>query len=80
MTTVHGPRGIEYFQLIATRGALKLELHGIRAARGYSAYAVVKQRFGFKGNKQRVYDQFDAHIKQFEKDHEAELKDQITIN
>lgn len=78
MTTITGPQGITYFQLLATRGALKLELHGIKVSRGYSAYATVKKRFGFKGSKQQVYDQLDALIKKYELEHHEELRQQIT--
>lgn len=43
------------------RAALRLELKGFKHSRG-SVYALVKREFGFKGNKQRVYDQLDAWI------------------
>jgi len=45
------------------RGALKLELKGFHR-RGRSIYSVVKQEFGFKGNKQKVLDQFELYIKE----------------
>lgn len=38
--------------------ALKLELIGMKR-RGRSAYIVIKEQYGLKGNKQKVYDQFE---------------------
>ena len=51
------------FFLLAMGGALKLELVGMQR-RGRSIYSVVKQEFGFKGNKQKVLDQFELYIKE----------------
>ena len=42
---------------------LSLELKGMRLTRGVSCYALAKKEFGFKGNKQRVYDQLLAHVR-----------------
>lgn len=78
MTTISEPEGIYYFQLLATRGALTLEILGIRAAANYSAYAVIKKRFGFKGNRQKVLDQFNEYIEQWREEHKEQLKQQIT--
>ena len=40
--------------------SLKLEIDtGLKLTRGRSAYAMVKQEYSLKGNKQRVYDQFN---------------------
>jgi len=60
--TVTGAAAIDFYRTMVLRSALGLELKGIRAIRGRSAYALVKREFGFKGNKQRVYDQLDALI------------------
>jgi hypothetical protein len=40
---------------------LKLEIHGM-TRRGRSAYSIVKQELGLKGNKIRVYDQLSAML------------------
>jgi hypothetical protein len=48
---------IDSFRLLALKGALHLELLGMKR-RGSSAFAIVKKEFGFKGSKQSVYDQF----------------------
>ena len=56
------PDKIEMFRLLALRGALKLELVGMRR-RGPSAYSIIKSQYGFKGSKQRVLDQFEGYIR-----------------
>ena len=56
------PEEISAARLITLRGALKLELLGMKR-RGRSAYAIIKDEFGLKGNKQKVYDQFDEIVK-----------------
>lgn len=50
------PEGIDFFQLAARKGALGLELKGMRHSRG-SVYALCKRVYGLKGSKQKVYDQ-----------------------
>lgn len=45
MTTITG-NGIPFAQLVATRGAVKLEALGMRASRNYNATEVCKKRFG----------------------------------
>lgn len=61
-TMLTTPEQISAARLITLRGALKLELLGMKR-RGRSAYAIIKDEFGLKGNKQRVYDQFDEIVK-----------------
>lgn len=51
------------YQLVALKYALSLEIRGIRHSRG-SVYALVKKRFGFKGTKQRVYEQLCKRIRE----------------
>ena len=58
------PETINAFRLLALKGALKLELVGLKARRGFSAFKTVKAEFGFKGNKQSVFDQYVAHLTQ----------------
>lgn len=45
--------GVEFFQAGARKGALSLELHGMRR-RGQSAYSICKQVYGFKGSRETV--------------------------
>ena len=52
---------VEFYRLLTLRSALKLEILGM-SRRGQSVYALIKKEFGFKGNKQKVYDQIDKLI------------------
>lgn len=60
-TMLTTPEEISAARLITLRGALKLELLGMKR-RGRSAYSIIKDEFGLKGNKQKVYDQFDEIV------------------
>jgi hypothetical protein len=51
------PNQIDAFQLLTLRGALRLEVMGMKR-HGRSAYAIVKEEFDLKGSKQKVFDQF----------------------
>ena len=55
------PDQIAFFRLKALRGALKLEILGMRR-NGRSVYAIIKEEFGFKGNKQKVLQQLEDKI------------------
>ena len=60
---------VEFYRLLTLRSALSLEMIGMKNSRR-SAYAIIKEEFGFKGNKQKVYDQIDELIqKTKEKNH-----------
>jgi hypothetical protein len=52
---------VQIFELLALKGALKLEILGMKR-RGASAYSVAKS-MGFKGNKQKVYEQLCEYLK-----------------
>jgi len=52
----------EFYRLLTLRSALELEILGMNR-RGRSVYSIIKEEFGFKGNKQKVYDQIDELIK-----------------
>jgi hypothetical protein len=58
---VDTPEGIAFFQLCARRGALKLELVGMKR-RGRSAYSICKEVYGLKGNRESVLKQLDEMI------------------
>ena len=51
------PNQIDAFRLLTLRGALRLEVMGMKR-HGHSAYAIVKEEFDLKGSKQKVFDQF----------------------
>jgi hypothetical protein len=55
------PNHIELYRMMVQRQALMLELKGLKT-RGRSAYALIKEQYELKGNKQRVYEQFTALI------------------
>lgn len=61
MTMITDAAGINIVRLLALRGALRLELAGMKR-RGPSAYAVIKREFNLKGSRERVLSQFDALI------------------
>ena len=78
-SSITGRDSIHLFRIITLRAALKLEVAGMQR-RGRSAYSLVKDEFGFRGNKQRVLEQIDALIKQreaAEKVREAETQKAI---
>jgi len=51
------PSQIDAFRLLTLRGALRLEVMGMKR-HGRSVYSIVKEEFDLKGNKQKVFDQF----------------------
>lgn len=57
------PETVNAYRLLALKGALKMEVIGLKASRGFSAFKVVKAEFGFKGNKASVLAQYEAHLR-----------------
>lgn len=55
------PDKVNAFRLLALKGALKLEVLGMKGR--VNAYTTIKKEFGFKGNKQKVYDLYVQHLK-----------------
>lgn len=72
-TVVDTPEGIEFVRLCTLKGALRLELLGMKR-RGRSVYSIVKQEFGFKGNKQKVYEQLENYIEDIKREHAKETE------
>jgi len=62
-TVLEGPEQTRGAQLIAQRAALRLELIGLRR-RGRSMFSIIKEAHGFKGSKQKVYEQFNAFVRE----------------
>lgn len=58
---ITGREDIAFYRLLTMRAALSLECKGMHHSRG-SVYALVKREFGFKGNKEKVLAQLEAHI------------------
>lgn len=63
MTMITGEQNIKNARILTLRSALKLEVAGL-SRRGRSVYSIVKEEFGFKGNKQKVLDQLNDYINQ----------------
>ena len=61
MTRLSDPKDIELYRLKTLRAALKLEIYGMHKA-GKSAYAILKDEFGFKGTKQQVFESVSKQI------------------
>ena len=57
-TIITGKENIHAYRMKVLKGALKLELLGMKG-RGRSAYSIIKSEFGLKGNKQKVFEQFE---------------------
>lgn len=55
---ITGAEGAAAYRMLALKGALKLELLGMRRSRGPSALSIVKREFGLKGSKQAVLAKF----------------------
>ena len=54
---------INMFRMSALKGALKLEICGMKR-KGRSAYSLIKEEYGFKGNKQKVLKQLELRIEE----------------
>ena len=52
---------IEGARLITLKHMLHLEMKGMKR-RGRSAYSIIKSELGFRGNRQKVYDQLEEYI------------------
>jgi hypothetical protein len=61
--TIDTPEQMQAFHLLRLKGMLKLETKGMKISRGKSAYTMVKEMTGLKGNKQKVYDAYVELLK-----------------
>ena len=50
-------------RMLTLKAALKLEIHGMKR-HGRSAYSIIKEEYGFKGNKKSVLLQLEGRIKE----------------
>jgi hypothetical protein len=62
MLVIDTPEGIAAYHKLALKGALKLELVGLKRS-GESAFSIIKREFKLKGNKQSVYNQYVELLK-----------------
>ena len=56
---------IKRYSLYVIKVRYGLELRGMKS-RGQTMYSLVKERYGFRGNRQSVYDQFCGYIQIWE--------------
>lgn len=61
MTVIDTPEGIRIARLMALKGALKLEMKGMRRSRGRSAYSILKE-MGYKGSREEVLRQVEREV------------------
>ena len=62
-TLISTPENIQKYRLLTLKSALKLEILGMNR-RGRSVYSIVKEEFGFKGNKQKVLKQLELKMEE----------------
>ena len=61
---VTGLKDTKLVRLMALKAALGLEIKGLKASRGRSAYATIKSEFNLRGNKASVLEQFTKILEQ----------------
>jgi hypothetical protein len=52
------------YRLLVLKGALKLEILGLKRSRRPSVLSIVKREFGLKGNAQSVLAQYEALLRE----------------
>ena len=65
------PEDIALYSIMTKRTALVLEMQGMKR-RGRSAYSIIKEEFGLKGNKQRVFEQLCEIIEAIQQQQKGE--------
>ena len=65
------PYKIDLLTLLYLRRNLRLEVVGLKG-RGRSAYSVLKEELGIKGNKQKVLDQVNQMIQSMKEEQQGE--------
>ena len=58
-------------RLFVLKHALKVEMLGMKR-RGRSVYSIIKEEFGLKGNRQKVYDTFSVMIQSMKDQQQGE--------
>ena len=61
ITVIHGEARVRQVRVLALRSMLKLECKGMKR-HGRSAYAIVKEEFGYRGSKVKVLAQLSDYI------------------
>ena len=53
------PEKIAGFRMLTLWSALKLEIIGMRASKGRTAFSIIKEEFKLKGNRMKVLEQYN---------------------
>ena len=69
---ITNPEDIDLYTVKAKRVALVLEMKGMKK-RGRSAYSLIKEEFGLKGNKQNVFEQLGEIIETIKQMREGDV-------
>ena len=72
MNIIDNPEDIDLYSIMTKRSALVLEMRGMKR-RGRSAYSLIKEEFGLKGNKQKVFEQLTEIIEAIKEYREGEM-------
>jgi hypothetical protein len=64
ITVLDKPEQINMFRFKTLLKGLRLETQGLQMSRGKSCYSIIKEEFGLKGSKQKVYDHFKLMLEQ----------------
>tara|TARA_R100000541_G_scaffold57895_1_gene68390 strand:+ start:167 stop:442 length:276 start_codon:yes stop_codon:yes gene_type:complete len=73
MTIITGEKNILSFRDKTLLMGLGLEIKGMKLSRNKSCYAIIKNQYGLKGNKRKVYEQFKNLL--LEKEHPNNMKE-----
>lgn len=54
---------VDFYRMATLLNGLKLEMKGLRlTAKAPTCYSIIKKEYGFKGNRQKVLEQFEAYF------------------
>jgi len=70
-TMITDRASINNFRILTLVKGLKLEILGLKRGRGKSCYQILKDEFGLKGSKQKVYDQLNQVLENWKKQNGA---------
>jgi hypothetical protein len=69
-TMITDRTSIDNFRILTLVKGLKLELLGLKRSRGKSCYQLLKDEFGLKGSKQKVYNIMTEIIEDWKKEND----------
>ena len=69
---ITNPEDIDLYSIMTKRSALVMEMQGMKR-RGRSAYSIIKEEFGLKGSKQKVFEQLTEIIEAIKEYREGEM-------